>query len=529
MPAPQNELTIDEQLADDMVSFYADPLGFVMYAYPWDDDPSIQIVKLAPQYRERFKCEYGPDVWACEFLDDLGKKIAANDFDGQTAVDPIQEAVSSGHGVGKSAMSGWLVNFIMSTRPHCQGTVTANTGPQLETKTWAQIAKWTKKCITAHWFNVSTGRGSMKMYHKQYPESWFCTAQTCREENSEAFAGQHAANSTSFYIIDEASAVPDTIWEVQEGGLTDGEPMRFVFGNPTRNSGRFRECWGKYRQRWGARKIDSRTVQITNKAKIQQWVDDEGEDSDFVKVRVRGEFPSVGDKQFIGRDIIDGAVERGRHAAPENVDMTAPLVIGIDFARSGSDKSVLRARRGRHCYKPHKFRERNSMKAAAILVNILDQAERLWGSRPDAIFGDGGGIGGPIIDRLNALGQGVLEIQFGGTATDSRKWANKRIEMWGAMRAWLESGCIDADPDLIEDLGNPEYHHHGRSDALVLESKEDMKARGLSSPDDGDALALTFAHPVVRRAESALGSARHKANNEYNPLSDRLRRARSRR
>jgi len=114
-------------------------------------------------------------------------------------------------------MTGWLVNWIMSTRPHAQGTVTANTGTQLETKTWAQIAKWTKMSVTAHWFSVSMGRGSMKMVHKEHPASWFCTAQTCREENSEAFAGQHAANSTSFYINDEASAIPEKIWEVQEG------------------------------------------------------------------------------------------------------------------------------------------------------------------------------------------------------------------------------------------------------------------------------------------------------------------------
>ena len=176
-------------------------------------------------------------------------------------------AVSSGHGIGKSAITGWIVTWIMCTRPFSQGTVTANTFQQLDTKTWSQIRKWMKLSVASHWFTI----GASKIYHNDYPESWFCSAQTCREENSEAFAGQHAANSTSFYINDEASAIPDIIFEVQDGGLTDGEPMQFNFGNPTRNTGRFRECWRKFRHRWKTYKVDSRDVQITNKEYLNSY------------------------------------------------------------------------------------------------------------------------------------------------------------------------------------------------------------------------------------------------------------------
>ena len=101
----------------------------------------------------------------------------------------------------------------MSTRPGAQGTVTANTHTQLETKTWAAIQKWLKLCLTGSWFICTTGR----LYHRHHKETWFCTPQTCKEENSEAFAGQHAATASSFYIFDEASAVPDKIFEVAEG------------------------------------------------------------------------------------------------------------------------------------------------------------------------------------------------------------------------------------------------------------------------------------------------------------------------
>lgn len=134
-----------------MIGFYSDPLSFVMFAYDWDSDPTLQIVPLPDKYRHRFaNAVYGPDLWACELLDEIGEMVRARAFDGIRAVDAIREAVASGHGIGKSAMTAWLVDWIMSTRQHANGVVTANTSPQLESKTWSEIAKWTKKCITGH-------------------------------------------------------------------------------------------------------------------------------------------------------------------------------------------------------------------------------------------------------------------------------------------------------------------------------------------------------------------------------------------
>lgn len=506
-------LKIDLALADEVAKFMHDPLGFVLFAYPWDTDPALQVVELPAPWNLVYDSQYGPDKWACEMLDEIGRLARLNDFDGQHAVDPIRMSVSSGHGIGKSAMTAWLVDWIMSTRPYAQGTVTANTAPQLETKTWAQIAKWTKMCITAHWFTINTGRGAMRMYHNDYPESWFCSAQTCREENSESFAGQHAASSTSFYIFDEASAVPDIIWEVAEGGLTDGEPMLFTFGNPTRNTGKFFECFNKNRHRWAARKIDSRTVAITNKKLLAQWVADEGEDSDFVKVRVRGEFPSASSLQFIPRDMVDDAVSRElvhdkRHTA----------VIGVDVARFGDDQSVVRTRVGRDArtFAPLRFRQLDTMQLAS---RVADHANLLMRVYRVVIFVDGGGVGGGVVDRLRQLGFDVIEVQFGGKATDQRKYANKRAEMWGVMKEWLPTGCIDKDDTLVTDLTGVEYSFTP-GDQILLEKKEHMKARGLSSPDDGDALALTFAAPVpdVSQAPEAVSRSDSNPRKTYNPF-----------
>lgn len=489
----------DIELAKDLAAFYDDPLGFVMYAFPWDTDPALQVVRLPAEYRMQYGCDFGPDLWACQMLEDIGRQVRERGFDGVNAVAPIQYAVSSGHGIGKSAMSAWLTWWIVSTRPHSKGVVTANTAPQLESKTWAGVASWGAKCITRHWFNVNTGKGAMRLTHKQFPDSWRVDAQTCREENSESFAGLHAASSTPWYLFDEASAIPDKIWEVAEGGKTDGEPMHFVFGNPTRNTGAFAECFGKQRHRWINRQIDSRDVAITNKKLLQEWVDDYGEDSDFVKVRVRGVFPNASSTQFIARSLVDEAMRRDAEAANTS-GRTA--CVGVDVARFGDDASVIRTRLGRDARSiaPKRFQGLDTMQLAA---RVSEHVTYLTGmGLRVVVFVDGGGVGGGVVDRLRQIGIDVIEVQFGAAARDPRKYLNRRAEIWGAMRDWLAVGCIDKDETLATDLTSVEYQFTLK-DQIQLERKEDMKKRGLASPDDADALALTFAEPVPEFHQAA--------------------------
>lgn len=475
-PAPiSNDLALAEWARD----CANDPLRFVEEGYPWGEPGPL-------------KDHAGPDVWQRRFLVKLGEEVQARAFDGVTPVAPIRFATSSGHGIGKSVMVAWLVDWIMSTRPHCQGTITANTFTQLETKTWAAVQRWTKLCITAPWFTVVSNR----MYHHKYRESWFCAPQSCREENSEAFAGQHAADSTSFYINDEDSAVPDKIHEVSEGGLTDGEPMQFLFGNPTRTTGAFHQAaFGAQRNRYIVNIVDSRESRFTNKTQIAEWIQDYGEDSDFVRVRVRGLPPSAADLQFIGSDVVSEAQRRTAVCLP--VD---PLICGVDVARGGMDECVFRFRRGDDAKSIAPIRipgemARDSMKVATMAANVLTTLYD--GQRVHTMFVDatGGSIGGPIADRLRQLGHAnVIDVQFGGESPDTT-YANMRSYMWGRMRDWLKRGAIDQSPHLEIDLTSPGYKHDKR-DRVLLESKEDMKKRGVDSPDDGDALALTFAQVV---------------------------------
>lgn len=500
-----NQTALDEHLARDMARFYADPLGFVLYAYDWDNDPSLQLVELPEQYRAKYRSKFGPDEWACDFLTQLGNEVNKRAFDGVRAVDAIRMSTASGHGIGKSACTAWIVDWIMSTRPFAKGIVTANTAEQLSSKTWAEIAKWTKKCITGHWFNVTTGKGAMKMTHVQHPESWMCTAQTCREENAEGFAGLHAANSTPFYLFDEASAIPDKIFEVAEGGLTDGEPMFFQFGNPTRNSGAFHRSFNGMRHRWITRQIDSRNVSITNKSQINQWIDDYGVDSDFVKVRVRGMFPAMSAKQFISVSDVDAAFGRGLKAEQFAF---APVILSCDPAWEGDDELVIGKRQGLDFKILATIAKNdNDIQIANIIAKFEDEHQA------DAVFIDGG-FGTGIVSAGRTFGRAWTIVWFSEKSSNAG-CLNKRAEMWTEMRDWLKSGgAIPEDQVLYKDLIAPEVV--GRMDGKIqLESKSDMKKRGEPSPNRADALALTFAHPVAPRRPRNM---RQQSPLDYDPL-----------
>jgi hypothetical protein len=472
---------MDLRLADECARFHHDPLGWVMWAFDWGFDDL-----------EGFD---GPDTWQRDWLIELGNSVTENGFNGVDPVDPVRMATASGHGIGKSALTSWVILWIMSTRPQAKGVVTANTGEQLRTKTWSELAKWKSRCIVGHWFELNSGKGSMSLYHKSWPESWRVDAQTCREENSEAFAGLHAANSTPFYLFDEASAVPDKIWEVAEGGLTDGEPMFFCFGNPTRNTGRFRQCFNM-RHLWKCRQIDSRTAKMTNKRLINEWAETWGDDSDFFRVRVRGEFPRAGDDQFIPGDAVEDARKRRPIYLGDD-----PLICGIDVARGGSDNCMIQFRRGKDAKSETVYRipgekVRNSMYLVSKLTMILDR------HRPDVAFLDATGIGGPIGDRLRQLGYKVIDVHFGENAIEDSKFKSRTAEMGYRCRQWLfDGGAIVDDPLLEQELTDRLYGHNDKGQ-LVLERKDDVKDRIGHSPDWADALYLTFAQHVPKLEDS---------------------------
>ena len=451
-----------------MDNYACDPLGFAHDLFPWGEGALMH--------------HTGPRTWQADILTVIGDHLSSE----TTRCKPLRIAVASGPGIGKSALVGMIVDWSMSTCPETRVVVTANTEAQLRTKTWPEISKWVRLAANGDLWNVP----AMSMYEKGHEKSWRADASPWSENNTESFAGLHNEGRRIVLIMDEASGISDKVWEVAEGALTDAntEIIWIAFGNPTRNTGRFRECFGKNRHLWITRQIDSRTVEGVNREYLDEIVNSYGEDSDFSRVRVRGVFPRAGSNQFIASDVVDAAKNR-----IVEVDRGAPLIMGVDIARFGDDKCVIRFRKGRDgkVLEPIKWRDRDTHFSANKIAEAITQ----W--KPDAVFIDGGGVGGGVVDMLKAWNYRVIEVNFGGTAGNEGDYANKRAEMWGLCRDWLPTGAIDDDHELVDDLIGPEYGFD-KDGRIQLEKKEDMKKRGLASPDDGDALVLTFARPVAR-------------------------------
>ena len=452
----------ENSLIADMERFYDDPLGFVYYAFNWGHGELSE--------------SDGPDAWQRDFLNDIGAKLKA-DPDAN-----VREATASGHGIGKTTVTAWLCLWTMSTRAHLSGVVTANTMSQLSTKTWRELALWYKRAVNRHWFKWS----ATKFWHVQEPETWFISAEPNTEHNSEAFAGRHA--KYKLILFDEASAIPDKIWEVTEGAMTDPRSIWCVFGNPTKNTGRFKDCFEHDSARWGTRHIDSRTAKMTNKTELEEWIKAYGIDSDFVRVRILGLFPRFGAMQFISTESVDKAMLLDM---PYEAWCLLPVVFGVDVARYGDDKSCIAIRQGRKLHEIRKFRELNTMQLAAEIVAAMKD----WG-QVAAVFVDGVGVGAGVVDRLQMLGHPVVEVNGGETAFEDEKYYNKTAEMWARMRDWLKGAKLpEKDSELRLALIGREYYFDDK-ERVRLERKKDIKKRGLASPDEADALCHTFAEEL---------------------------------
>jgi hypothetical protein len=473
---PSTRIDEEEQLIEEVAGFTRDPLGFVYYAFPWGQPGELE--------------EHdGPDEWQIKVLEEVGKSLQADPWQA------IREAVASGHGVGKSSLCAWLVLWAMSTCPDTRGVVTASTDTQLRTKTWAEMSKWHRLFIAKHWFKLTAT--ALHSIDPEHERTWRVDIIPWSEHNTEAFAGTHNQGSRIVIIFDESSSISDKIWEVTEGVLTDKETeiMWFAFGNPTRTNGRFRECFRKFKHRWKRHQVDSRKCKMTNKKEIAGWEEDYGEDSDFFKVRVRGEFPNVSAKQFISSDSVDEA--RKRKVLTTDVQY-APKIIGVDPSWSGDDPFTIWFRQGTYLKKLASYpKNDDDFEMAGRIAAFEDEYEA------DAVFVDFG-YGTGIVSAGKQLKRKWILVPFGG-ASNRPDCLNKRMEIWQSLKEWiLDGGALPDDPDLAEQLTSPELIPITKGKNMgkkQLESKELMKKRGVPSPNDADAVALTFSFTVKPKNE----------------------------
>ncbi len=490
--APDTELQLQEEISE----FHDDPHGFVVFSYPWGESGG----PLAD--------ETGPDKWQERILRDIGHGLKYGWIENNgRRVDcstGIRIAVRSGHGIGKSALMAMLDQWFTSTHPNPQIVTTANTKEQLTSKTWREMAKWHKMLINKHWFKWTATR----FICLADPQTWFSSAIPQSEHNPEAFAGTHERYVMIKY--DEASAIPDSIWETTEGAMTDSKGIKIwiVFGNPTMNTGRFAECFKKFRDFWATYEIDSRDSNRTDKALIKKWIKMYGDDSDFVRVRVKGQEPRAGVMQFIPNDTVEAAKGKVIHISSY---IDRPKILGVDCARHGDDQFVFITRQGVASYRLRKFRGLNTQSLAGRI------AEEIQTYDYDAVFIDMGNIGAAVYDLLDEWGYNITGVWFGSNADSPDIYSNKRVEMWGKCRDWLaDGGAIPDDNELRDDLVGPMYGFTSK-EQYQLERKVDMKSRGVASPDCGDALCITFAYPVAKKSDKLSRAKRSgQAKVDYN-------------
>lgn len=478
----------DSRIADD-------PLAFVMFAYPWGKENT----PLA--------AEQGPHDWQKDELSRITDHIGQNKIRLSKGDFPVvyKSATSSGRGIGKSALTAWLNHWHLSCHLGATGITTANTETQLKTRTWAELGRWHTLAINSHWFERTSLALTPQPWFKELLGKdlkidvgyYYANAQVWSEEKPDAFAGAH--NPAGMLVIfDEASGIPKPIWTVAEGFFAKSYLHRywFAFSNPRRNTGEFYECFHKSRDYWYRRNIDARKVKGSDINHLNQIVEKHGEDSDEARIEVKGMFPRQGDKQFISREAVEGAAMRDLEP-----DHFAGLIMGVDVARFGDDTTVIRFRRGRDARSipAVKLKGKDNMQVANECAKLIDEY------KPDAVCIDAGN-GTGVIDRLREMGYKVKEVWF-GSKSNEEEWADFRTELWAKVREWLPGGCIDDDSDLKDDLVGPEYGFD-KYERIKLEAKEMMKRRGIASPDNGDALAVTFATKVAR---SDIPTSRKKA------------------
>jgi hypothetical protein len=357
-----------------------------------------------------------PDYWQAEVL----RSVVTND----------NIAIRSGHGVGKSAFLAWTILWWLMTRHPAKVACTAPTAHQLEDVLWGELAKWHRKLPDLMQRVLSMKSSRLDLSGS--PNESFAVARTARKEKPEAFQGFHSDNM--LFIADEASGIENVIFEVGEGAMSTPGAKTILTGNPTRNDGYFHAAFHKNRSLWEVFQVSCQNSKNVDPSYIEEMKTKYGEDSDIYRVRVLGEFPAASSLQFIHSDLVEEAQER-----EEQCLLHDPMILGVDVARFGDDQSIIFPRRGRDArtFPLQKYRNLDTMQLAARV------AEAVREYKPDAVFVDGGGVGGGVVDRLNQLSIDCIEVNFGSKADEGR-YANKRAEMWGRMKEWLE-GITDAE------------------------------------------------------------------------------------
>jgi len=412
-----------------------------------------------------------PDPWQKDFLEAIAagnRKVTAK----------------SGHGVGKSTGSSWAMLWFFMTRAPVKVVVTAPTSAQLFDAMFAELKRWIQ-AMPAPLQSLLTVKSDRVVFNAA-PDEMFISARTSRAETPEALQGIHSEHV--MLVADEASGVPEAVFEAAAGSMSGHSAVTLLLGNPTRSSGYFYDTHNRLADEWECFTVSCKDSPRVSDEYVEEMASRYGEDSNAFRIRVLGEFPRADDDTIIPMELLEAA--RGRDVEGRD---TADMVWGLDVARFGNDCSALCKRKGNDVPEPVRvWRNLDLMQLTGAVVaeyNALPTSER-----PAEILVDSIGLGAGVVDRLRELGLPTRGVNVSESPSMGETYRNLRAELWGKAKGWLEHrDCkLPNDERLINELATVRYKFTSNG-KMQVESKDEIKKRGLKSPDLADSFVLTFA------------------------------------
>ncbi len=401
-------------------------------------------------------------------------------------------SIGSGCGCGKDAMTAWNVIHYMSCRPFPKIPCTAPSKHQLNDVLWAEINKWYRQMNPI--FRSMFRWTKESFYHVEHPQEWFAVARTATKDNPEALQGFHA--EFVMRVIDEASGVPEPIFEVADGATGTVETKELMIANPTKLEGAFFRSHHQDKDQYATLTWSCLNSTIAPPRAVEKIRRKYGEDSNMWRVRVLGLFPLRDGDSFIPYDLAVAAKDREIMTQKDQ-----PMVIGVDPARYGSDDTCICLRRGDDVSPIISLHGKSNVEIARFVGNLHNQQT----PKPRMIYVDVIGVGAGVFDILEDAGFPVMAVNVAeNPAYDGVVYHRLRDELWGNARTWLESrrGRIrdNSEYDFIGQITTAKYKINSKG-RIVIESKDDMKKRGVDSPNMADAFNLTFAQPMIEVSE----------------------------
>ena len=393
-------------------------------------------------------------------------------------------SVKSGHGTGKSTTASWAMLWFLLLKYPCKVVVTAPTSSQLFDAMFAELKRWIKELPREiqGLLNVKSDRVELVAA----PAEAFISCRTARAENAgEALAGVHSDNV--LLVIDEASGVPEVVFEASAGSMSSVNATTVMLSNPTRSSGTFFESHNRMRHSWWTRTWSCEDSPLVADEFIDEMRERYGETSSAFLVRVMGEFPLADDDTIIPFHLVEAAQHRDIEESPETSQ-----IWGLDVARMGSDKTALCKRTGSVVTDIKSWGGLDLMQTVGRVKAEYDALE-VWEQDNLEILIDSVGMGAGVFDRCQELGMPVRAINVSESPSMKETYLNLRAELWFRMKAWLENRTckIPQNDKLLSELTSLKYTFTS-SGKIKAESKQELKKRGFNSPDLADCLALTF-------------------------------------